>query len=323
MQAVRGGNHISQFVVGRLVRFAIQLLVTATVVFVLLRLVPGDPAWVMLGEQASVERVEALREELGLNKPLLEQYVDWLSSLFRFKLGKSIIRGQDATGEILSRLVRTLALSVGALVLAVGVGLPLGIVAAMRRGSWIDVGLSVLAVVGFSVPVFVIGTLMALYFSVTLGWFPVAGYVGFAQNPVGSLHHAVLPAVALSIGMLAVTMRMVRSTTLEVMRQDYVRTGRAKGLSEVAVLNRYVVRNSMIPVVTVLGYYFGQTLGTSILTERVFNWPGLSTLLIEGIQQRDYPLVQGTILVIVAVFLIINLLVDVGYAFLDPRIRYE
>lgn len=300
----------------------IQLLIAATATFFLLQLIPGDPVLVMLGDEVTKERADALRHELGLDKPIANQFVSWLVNAAQLDLGNSITSGRPVVDEVMRRLPRTLELSAAGLLIAIAMGFPIGIIAAIRRGSLLDLGSNVIAVIGFSVPVFVAGFLMVLVLSMKLGWLPAVGYIPFSQNPGGHLLRLLMPAIAVSLGITAVTTRLVRSTTLEAMSKDYVRTARAKGVSSIGVLLRHVVRNSLIPVVTVLGYYFAQTFGGSILTERIFNWPGLSFLLIDSIQQRDYPMIQGVLLVIVALFLLVNLLVDLVIGLMDPRIRY-
>ena len=309
------------FLVQRVVAVTIQLFVAATVTFLLLQLVPGDPVWVMLGDNATEEAVEALRRELGLDQPVAVQYGQWLAGAARLDLGASLTTRRPVLDELMLRLPRTLELSLVALVIAVLVGIPIGLLSALHRGTLFDLALSASAVLGYSVPVFVVGFLMVLVFSLQLGWFPPSGYVAFADAPMMHLRQVAMPAIAISIGITAITIRMTRSATLEILNQDYVRTAHAKGLRRLRVLFVHVLRNAFIPILTVLGYYFGQTFGGSILTEQIFNWPGLSFLLINGIQQRDYPMVQGAVLVIVALFLVVNLLVDIAYGFLDPRIR--
>lgn len=300
----------------------LQLLIAATATFLLLQLVPGDPALVMLGDDATPERVAALRSELGLDKPLLVQFSSWLVNAFQLDFGTSITTGRPVLDEVMRRLPRTIELSLVGLVLAVIIGIPIGVLAAVRRGSFIDVGINMLAVIGFSVPVFVIGFLMVMVLSLQLGLLPSSGFVPFEQSPLEHVRRLIMPAAAIAVGIIAIAVRMTRSAVLEVLNQDFVRTATAKGQSRGKVLVNHVLRNSLIPIVTVLGYYFGQTFGGSILTERIFNWPGLSFLLISSIQNRDYPTVQAVVLVIVAIFLIVNTIVDVLYSFLDPRIRY-
>lgn len=312
-----------RFLTQRALAVVIQLFIAATATFLLLQLVPGDPVLVMLGDDATPDRVAALRHELGLDRPLLVQYASWLGDALQLDFGTSITTERPVLDEVLRRLPRTLELSLLGLALAVVIGIPIGLLAAIRRGTFVDVGISVLAVIGFSVPVFVVGFLMVAIFSLQLGLLPSSGYVRFDQAPLEHLRRVIMPAGAIAIGITAITVRMTRSAVLEVLNQDYVRTATAKGLTRGNVLSRHVLRNSLIPIVTVLGYYFGQTFGGSILTERIFNWPGLSFLLIDSIQNRDYPTVQAVVLVIVAIFLVVNTIVDVLYGFLDPRIRYS
>ncbi|MDR7543387.1 MAG: ABC transporter permease [Armatimonadota bacterium] len=297
-------------------------LAVATAVFLLLRLVPGDVVTVMLGEaDPAPEKVAAVRHALGLDRPLLWQYGHWLGRAVRGDFGEAFISGRPISPDLAARIPRSLELGGVALALAVLAGLPLGALSARHPGSRLDLAVGGIAVLGLTLPSFVIGMLFVLLFGLVLHWFPATGFVGFGEDPMGHLRHLVLPSVTLALTIMPVVMRMTRASMLEVLHQEYVRTARSKGLAEPVVLTRHVLRNSLIPVITVIGLQAGTLLGRIVLIEYIFNWPGLSSLLLTGVNQRDYPLVQAVVLVIALAFVLINLLVDVAYGMVDPRIR--
>ena len=300
--------------------------IVVSLIFLFLRLIPGDPAELLLSGGGSTapspEAVATLRRELGLDQPLVVQYVDYLGRLARLDLGRSFQDKRPVIADIAQRLPRTLELVVAATVLAVLIGIPLGVVAATHRGGPLDAAVSVVASSGIAVPVFVVGTLLVLVFAQGLGWFPTGGFTNFAEDPGQHLLKLVLPSITIGFGMMAVLVRMTRSAVLEILGLDYVRTAHAKGLSERRALVRHVLPNALSPVVTLVGLQMGGLLGGTVLVEYVFNWPGLSSLLVQSASQRDYPEVQGIVLVISVLFIGLNLLVDLLYAALDPRIRY-
>ena len=300
--------------------------VVATIVFSLLHLIPGDPA-ALLSSSGGVlpppETIEALREQMGLNRPILEQYTSYLMGILRGDLGVSFQDGYPIASEIATRLPRTLELIIAATLLAVAVGLPLGTLAARRQGSVLERVLSAIASVNLSMPVFVIGTLLILVFAQKLRWVPAGGYVSFLEDPWMHLVHLSMPAFTIAVGLSAVVYRMARASVLETLQRDWVRTARAKGLAERQVLRRHVVRNSLGPVVTVVGLNVGTLLGSTVLIEYVFNWPGLSGFLVSAVEQRDYPAVQGIVLVTSFLFILINLAVDLLYSVLDPRVGHQ
>lgn len=306
---------MSAYLARRLLLTIPILLGASTLVFLLLHLVPGDPAVSMLGEGASADEVMALRDRLGLNAPLGEQYVRFLGSAVQGDLGQSFRYATPVTSEILSRVPATLTLALASMVVAVGVALPLGILAAVWRGGAIDLGGMGAALVGVSVPNFWLGPLLALVFAVELGWFPVSG--------AGSLAHLVLPSLTLGTGLAAILARMTRTSVIEELRELYVQAARARGVSPARAVLVHAFRNSLIPVVTLVGLQFGAVLTGAIITETIFAWPGVGRLLIQAIEFRDYPLVQGCILFIAVVYTGMNLLTDVVYAVLDPRVRYS
>jgi peptide/nickel transport system permease protein len=297
----------------------------ATLIFLVLRMIPGDPAELLLssgGVAPDPAQVLELRERLGLEAPLLQQYASFIGQLLRLDLGTSLTDDYPVMDEIAKRLPRTIELILAATILAVAIGMPLGVVAALRRGSGMDRTLSAVASFNQSLPVFVTGTLLILVFAQQLRWVPAGGYVAFAQDPARHLTNLLMPAVTIAIGLSTVVFRMTRASVLETLDRDWVRTARAKGLASRHVVRRHVLRNSLGPVVTVIGLQMGTLLGGTVLVEYVFNWPGLSGYLVRAVEQRNYPEVQGIVLVICALFVFLNLVVDLLYAVLDPRVRH-
>ncbi|MDR7487080.1 MAG: ABC transporter permease [Armatimonadota bacterium] len=286
----------------------------AFVVFAMVRVLPGDPAQIIAGEAATREFVEAVRRDLGLDRPLLVQFATFTASLLRGDLGRSVRSRAPVTDELWARIPNTVTLTVAGLAVAVTVGVSAGILSAVRPYSLIDTLVMVAALIGLSMPVFWSGLMMILVFAVWLGWLPAVG--------TGTPLHLVLPAVTLGLATAAIIARMTRSSMLEVLRSDYVRTARAKGLAERVVVNRHAFRNALIPVITVVGLQMGGLLSGAVLTESVFAWPGIGRLLVEGILARDYPVVQGAVLLVALAFVLVNLLVDLLYAVVDPRIHY-
>jgi peptide/nickel transport system permease protein len=306
---------MSRYLIRRLLLTMPVLFGVATLVFALIHLVPGDPAQSMLGDGASAEEVAKLRHSLGLDRPLLTQYGTFLTGLVRGDLGSSFRYGTPVTREIRDRLFRTIQLALAAMAVAILVAIPLGILAAVFRGTSIDHAAMTLALAGISMPNFWLGPLLAILFAVRLGWLPVSG--------TGTIWHLVLPAVTLGAALAAILARMTRASLLEELRELYVLAARARGLSRVRVVVRHAFRNSLIPVVTIIGLQFGAVLTGTIITETIFAWPGVGRLLIQAINFRDYPLVQGCILFISFTYVMMNLLTDLTYGLLDPRIRYE
>ncbi len=299
--------------------------VVTTLLFLALHIVPGDPAELLLsggGVAPAPETVAELRDRLGLNDPLWKQYIDHLVRLAHGDLGSSFQDDHPVVEEVVRRLPRTLELILAAALLALGIGLPLGALAAVRRGRPVDRILSGLASFNLSVPVFVTGTILILIFAQKLRWVPAGGYTPFATNPLQHLIFLLMPAFAISVGLAAVVFRMARAAVLDTLERDWVRTARAKGLSPRRVITRHVVRNALTPVVTVLGLHMGSLLGGTVLVEYVFNWPGVSSLLVRAVEQRDYPEVLGVVLVVSFLFILLNLAVDLMYALLDPRVRH-
>ena len=300
--------------------------IVSSIVFLAIRLVPGDPATLLLsqgGVAPDPAAVAALREQLGLDQPAWLQYLAGMKAMLRGDLGVSLEDGTPVTTAILQRLPRTLELIGAAALIAVLVALPGGLAAATRRGSGFDRVASFIAAAALAIPVFVAGTLMVLVFAQWLRWVPAGGYVPLAQDPARHLLLLAMPAAAIGLGLSAITFRMTRAACLEVAQKDYVRTARAKGVAPRRILLHHVLRNALMPVVTVLGLQLGTLLGGTVLVEYVFNWPGLSGLLVDAVNARDYPEVEGIVLVISVLFVALNLLMDLLYAALDPRVRYR
>ncbi len=298
------------------------MLMVATAVFLLLRLTPGDPAGIILGPDATEERRRELRRELGLEDPLPVQYVRWLGKVARGDLGRSLFLNKPVTVALLERAQPTLLLTIMALTVAIAIGLPTGVIAARQRGSWLDLGSMAVAMTGIAMPTFWLGLNLIFIFAVLLRWLPVAGYQPLSAGPWESLRYMILPAITLGVAQGALLARMTRSMMLEVLNQDYVRTARAKGLAERTVVVRHALRNAFIPLLTVIGLSFAALMSGAVVTEQIFNIPGVGRLLIQAIGRRDFPLVQGAVLVIAAIYVLINLLVDLLYAVVDPRIHH-
>ena len=316
---------MSRYLARRLLLLVPVLLGVSVVVFLVLHLSPGDPAEIMLGAQANKEDLARLRAELGLTEPLHVQYVKWLGHVARGDLGRSLWMKRPVLGEVLQRLKATLILTGTALLLSTLGGIALGVASATRPNSVLDRLSAVGSLFGASMPVFWLGIVLMVIFSLWLGWLPAAGmYAPYGGGDLSDLlAHLVLPALTLGAASITIIARLTRSTMLEVLGQDYIRTARAKGLVEQRVVVRHGLKNALIPIVTVVGVQAGYLLGGAVLTETVFAWPGVGTLMVQGILARDFPLVQGCVLVVALSFVLINLAVDLLYSWLDPRIRYE
>lgn len=305
---------MKRYLIHRLLLFLPSLLGALTLVFFLLHLVPGDPVEVMLGETANQSDKEALRHELGLDQPLLTQYVKFLKDLILGDLGRSLYHEGQVSALVLARFPATLELTVTAMAMAIFLAFPLGIIAALKRQTWIDRFALLFSLFGLAMPNFWLGPLMIIVFSIELGLLPVSGK--------GGLSHLILPSLTLGTAMAALLTRMIRSSLLEVIHEDYIQTARAKGLTEKAVWLKHALRNALLSVITILGLQFGALLAGSVITETIFTWPGIGRLTIQAIQTRDYPLVQGCVLVIAVSYLTVNLVTDILYRFVDPRISY-
>ena len=296
--------------------------VVAVVVFMLLRLTTGDPAAIIAGDSATAQDVAAIRNRLGLDRPIAEQFVIWLGKVVRGDFGESFFFKKPVAQLITERLEPTLSLAMCTVTLAVSMAIPLGVAAAWKRGTWVDRFVMGLSVLGFSVPVFVIGYAFIYFFAIHLAWLPVQGYQRLAEGVGGFFQRLILPSFTLAIIYVAVIARITRASVLEVLGADHVRTARAKGLSELPVLIRHVLRNAAVPIVTIIGLGIALLIGGVVVTESVYAIPGLGRLTVDAVLARDYPTVQAVILLFSLVYVMINLLVDLTYTFLDPRIRY-
>jgi peptide/nickel transport system permease protein len=307
---------VTKYLVSRLVQAIPVLLGVALLTFSMIHLTPGDPVVIMLGERgATAANMERLREELGLNKPLPVQFVNYIGNALRGDLGNSIRSGRPVAQEILEHLPSTVQLTIAAEALAVLLGVMLGIIAAIVRKPWLETAVMACALVGLSMPTFWSGLLLIMVFALSLGWLPITS--------TGTLEGLVLPAVTLALPAMAVLARMTRSSLLEELQKDYVRTARSKGLGEQVVIIRHMLKNAFIPVMTIIGLQFGGLLAGAVIVETVFARPGLGRFTVSAILARDFPQVQGTVLLIASVYVLVNLLIDLTYAFLDPRIRYQ
>lgn len=296
--------------------------VVAVFVFLMLRLSPGDPAAILAGDAATPETIAAIRANLGLDKPIPEQFVTWVGQLIQGDLGRSVISRQPVTMMISQRLEPTLSLAFTTLLFAIMVAVPLGILAAWKHGGWLDRGIMALSVTGFSVPVFVLGYVLIFVFSIKLDLFPVQGFASLRQGLGPFLERIALPTITLSFIYIALFARITRAAMLEVLGEDYIRTAHAKGLPERVVLTRHALRNAAIPIVSVVGIGFALLIGGVVITETVYNIPGIGRLVVEAVLARDYPIIQGVILLFSGIYVLINLAIDIAYVLLDPRIRY-
>ena len=314
-----GGGDIEhtmlQYVLKRLLSTIPVLLGISLLLFFMLRMLPGDPAQVMAGQMASPEDIKLIRHQLGLDRPIIVQYGLFLSRLVRFDLGRSARTQNPVIREVWARLPNTVLLAVAAITLACLFGIPAGIIAAVRPYTWIDYLFTSMALFGISMPVFWLGLMLVVIFSVVLQWLPAGG--------TGSWKHMILPSFTLAAFVVAFITRMTRASMIEVLSQDYTTTARSKGLKEEVVIMKHALKNALIPIITVVGLQFGLLLGGAVLTETVFAWPGIGRLIVDSILARDYPVIQGTILIFGLLYILVNLFVDMIYAFIDPRIRYD
>lgn len=298
------------------------LAIVAVLVFLMLRLTPSDPAAIIAGDYASTEQIEGIRERLGLNEPILKQFMIWIGGVLQGDFGESFFYKKQVAELIAERLEPTLSLSVVTILLVVLIAVPLGVIAAHNHGTWIDRFVMGFSVLGFSIPVFVVGYILIYIFAVTLDWLPVQGYQRISDGIGGWLLRLVLPAITLSVVFIAFIARMTRTSVLEVLNEDYIRTARAKGQTEMKVLVRHALANAAVPILTIIGLTVAILIGGVVVTESVFTLPGLGLLTVDAVLARDYPTIQAVILLFSFAYVLINLLVDVAYTFLDPRIRY-
>lgn len=310
------------YIIRRVLAIFPVMLIVAIFVFLLLRLTPGDPAAIIAGDMATPEQLERIREAMGLNQPIHTQFITWMGRLLQGDLGTSLISGTPVTTMIGQRIFPTLNLALLTIAIAVAIAVPMGVLAAWRHRSWVDYAVMSFSVLGFSVPVFVIGYLFILVFAISLGWLPVQGYAAPVDGFGNFLYRAILPALTLATIYVALIARMTRASMLEVLGEDYIRTARAKGVKESRVLFRHALRNAAVPILTVIGTGFALLISGVVVTESVFNIPGIGRLTVDAILARDYPVIQAMILITSATYVVVNLIIDISYTVFDPRIRY-
>lgn len=311
------------FIVRRLIQTVVVLLLITFISFMLIHLIPGDPVITMLGAEAHEYEIEALRAELGLDKPIIVQYGNWLFNVLRGDLGKSIMYREDVASLVASRFPITLYIGSLAFILSALFGILAGVICAVRRGTFRDQGITVLANLGVAIPIFWLGILGIYAFALKLGWLPVQGFASPFENLQLSIRQSIMPIICLAVIPLALATRQARSAMLEVIQQDYIRTAWSKGLTERIVMIRHALKNALIPVITVMGVQLRDLIGGSVLVETVFNIPGMGRLIVRGVFDKDFVIVQAGVLVIGIAIALVNLSVDISYAYIDPRIRYE
>ena len=313
-----------RYLIRRFGAFVPTLLAASFLIFVFIRLIPGDPAAIMLGDQATPEAIDALRAEMGLEESLAVQYLKWLSAVMQGDLGDSIFFQIPVLELIVDGLETSVLLALMTMVWIVVFGLPIGMLAAARRGTWLDQGLSGISMFLASVPTFWVGLYLILVFAAILGWLPSSGYPSvFSEGGITNLRYLLLPSIALAAPNAALIIRLTRASMLDVYREDYVRTARAKGIHPLRVIFRHVFRNALITVVSAFGFTLAALISEAVVTETVFSLPGVGRMVVQSILRRDYPVIQGTILMIVMLYLVINLIVDILYAWLDPRVKLQ
>lgn len=312
---------MKKYLVKRLIQLPIILLGVIAVTFLIVQFTPGDPAVKLAGGNARPEDIEAIREQLGLNKPVLEQFVDYFVNIFHGDFGRSFVRKTEIGGELVTALVNTVYLIVFARIWSVIAAIPLGIVAAIKQNTWIDKACMTLTLAGVSIPQFWLGLMLMKFFCMSLGIFPISG-MGDSFFSMDGLMHAFLPALMLGLPQMASISRLTRSEMLEVMRQDYIRTAKAKGLKYSAIIIKHALKNAALPLITVIGTQTGYMLSGSVVIENIFSWPGLGRYSTTAILSNDYPVVQASILLFAVMFLVVNLIVDLTYSAIDPRIKY-
>lgn len=318
---------MKRYLVRRTGMTVVLIWLVASVLFLFIHLIPGDPAEVILGGSdrytPTKEQIETVRQQLGLDRPLHEQYLEYTGRLLRGDMGTSFLTGRPVATDLWLRFGRTLQLVVPSIILASVMGILLGILASQLRGTWLDGFLSAVGLLGHSLPAFVVGNLLVLVVSIHFDLLPSSGFYEMSLNPWRSISYTILPVLTLALGRMGSTMRMTRTAMVEQSNQDYVRTARAKGLAERVVVYRHILRNAMLPVVTVIGLQLGAMFAGAIVVESVFNWPGLNGMLLKAVTNRDYPLIQGSVFITSIIFILINLATDLCYGFLNPRVRYD
>lgn len=313
---------MTQYILRRLILLLPVLLIVGVLVFTLVHLTPGDPAAVILGPDATAEDVQRLREELGLNEPFFIQFFSWFGNVLRGDLGDSLFLDMPVAEALLQRAEPTLLLTTYALTISIVIGIPVGVLSAIRQNSLLDRIAMIGSISGVAIPNFVLGILLILLFAVTLGWLPSGRYTNIGVDPIAHFQHMIMPAFSLGFSSSAILARLVRSSMLDVLGEDYVRTARAKGVAARNVITQHALRNALIPTVTVIGYSLATLLGGAVVTETVFTLPGMGRLVVQSVSRRDFPVIQGAVMLIAVGYMMANLLVDILYVYIDPRIRY-
>lgn len=314
---------MKSYILKRILSMIPVLLIVSVIVFMIIHLIPGDPASVMLGEEASPQEVQALRDELGLNLPIYEQFVQWFAGIFQGDFGDSIYMNMPVLEAFLGHIGPTLSLALLAQSISIVIAIPIGVIAAKRRGTYVDQMFMTIAMLGLSLPSFLLALLLMLLFGVNLNWLPVAGYAPLNTGLWNHLQYMILPAISLGAIQAAVISRMSRSSMIDILSMNYIKTAKAKGVKDRVVIYKHALRNAFIPILTILGETFGSLITGAVVTETVFNLPGIGQLVINAIVRRDYAVIQGTILIIALAYLLLNLLIDLLYGLVDPRVRFN
>lgn len=314
---------MKSYILKRMLSMIPVLLIVSVIVFMIIHLIPGDPASVMLGEEAAPQEVQALRDDLGLNLPIYEQFIQWFAGIFRGDFGNSIYMNMPVLEAFLGHIGPTLSLALLAQSISVIIAIPIGVIAAKRRGTYVDQLFMTIAMLGLSLPSFLLALLLMLLFGVNLNWLPVAGYAPISTGLWNHLQYMILPAISLGAIQAAVISRMSRSSMIDILNMNYIKTAKAKGVKDRVVIYKHALRNAFIPILTILGETFGALITGAVVTETVFNLPGIGQLVINAIVRRDYAVIQGTILIIALVYLFLNLLIDLLYGLVDPRVRFN
>lgn len=314
---------MKSYILKRILSMIPVLLIVSVIVFMIIHLIPGDPASVMLGEEASPQEVQALRDELGLNLPIYEQFIQWFSGVFQGDFGNSIYMNMPVLEAFLGHIGPTLSLALLAQSISIVIAIPIGVIAAKRRGTYVDQLFMTIAMLGLSIPSFLLALLLMLLFGVNLNWLPVAGYAPVNTGIWNHLQYMILPAISLGAIQAAVISRMSRSSMIDILNMNYIKTAKAKGVKDRVVIYKHALRNAFIPILTILGETFGSLITGAVVTETVFNLPGIGQLVINAIVRRDYAVIQGTILIIALAYLLLNLLIDLLYGLVDPRVRFN
>lgn len=319
----QGGSFLQAFLIRRILQLIPTLFIVSVIVFLITRILPGNPAAVMLGPQASAEDIAAYSEKLGLNDPMYQQFFDYLVSLITLDFGNSLSYNQPIIDLILERFPNTIVLAISALIIATIIGVPAGIIAAKKQNTIVDYSVTTLSLIGVSMPIFWLGVMLVLYFSVNLGWLPATGMGSLENGFWDFLSHLILPSLALATIPTAQFARIIRSSMLETISQDYIKTARSKGLKESIVTYKHAFKNALTPLITVMGLQFSMLLGGAVLTETIFSWPGMGLLIIDAIEKRDFVVVQSTVIFIAVIYVVINLIVDILYKVVNPKVNLD